>query len=456
MGVIWVKNIVHLSSEEMTGMNFQCDCGKVHKVDIKKVKIGDDVFSDLISSLAPFRGKKILLVADHNTYEVSGKNVELAICKIFSLETIIFQNRRLVPDEGALEYLRSSVAKGDIAAIVVVGSGTLNDLARYISFTEKIPYFVVCTAPSMDGYASMVSPLIVKGLKKTYPAVYPWGIFADVSIMKDAPMEMLHAGFGDIAGKYTALADWKLANILQGEQYCDTIVQLVRKAVEQCSSVACGLPVRMPEAIHSITEGLVLSGMCIGMLGSSRPASGEEHHLSHTWEMMGLIAERETLLHGNQVGIGTEIILHIYQHLSQLDIQNLYASGKYRQLTREKWIRNIVELFGEHADAIIEEKEQYINFDENSREQHAMTIIGKWEQLKQEVFFSLPSPIEYREMMKSAGISLTPADLCLDRDSFRLSLIVAKDVRQRYGILQLLEDLGILEELADKITNIYY
>ena len=451
-----MKSILEFNLADMAGMNFQCNCGKQHAVDIKKVTLGNNITADILSSLAAFQGKKILLVADVNTYEASGKNIELLVSKTFTMEKIIFTSPHLIPDETALQQLQASVTTGNIAAILVVGSGTLNDLARYISFTEKIPYFIVCTAPSMDGYASMVSPLIVQGIKKTYPAVYPWGIFGDISIMKAAPLPMLQAGFGDIAGKYTALADWKVANILQGEYYCETIVQLVEKAIEKCASAAFGLSTRRPEAIHSITEGLVLSGMCIGMVGSSRPASGEEHHLSHTWEMMGLIAGRETLLHGNQVGIGTEIILQIYSYLAQLDIRKLYDSGKFRLFTREKWTENIVKLFGKHGEAIIHDKEQYINFEESSREQRARNIVDKWEQLQAAVFSTLPSPVEYRNMMRSAGILLTPADLQLDRESFRLSLIVAKDVRQRYGVLQLLEDMGILEETAAMITAKYY
>ena len=187
--------------------------------------------------------------------------------------------------------------------------------------------------------------------------------------MKDAPLHMLHAGFGDIVGKYTALADWKLANILQGEHYCETIVQLVQKAIDQCASVASELTTRTPEAIHKITEGLILSGMCIGMVGSSRPASGEEHHLSHTWEMMGLIDGRDTLLHGNQVGIGTEIILQIYHQLAQINIQELYESGKFREFNRGKWMEGIVRLLGTNAYSIIQEKEQHINFRQDARKE---------------------------------------------------------------------------------------
>ena len=79
-----MESIVQLNSEEMAGMNFQCSCGQVHGVDIKKVKIGNDVLTDLMSSLTPFQGKKILLVADSNTYWVNGKNVEEVVSKTFS------------------------------------------------------------------------------------------------------------------------------------------------------------------------------------------------------------------------------------------------------------------------------------------------------------------------------------------------------------------------------------
>ena len=78
--VISVNNIVQLKSEDLIGINFQCSCGRVHEVGIRQVKIGNEVIGDLIRSLAPFQGKKILLVADRNTYEISGKNVEF-YCK---------------------------------------------------------------------------------------------------------------------------------------------------------------------------------------------------------------------------------------------------------------------------------------------------------------------------------------------------------------------------------------
>lgn len=450
-----MSELLKKSPEEMAGLTFPCSCGKTHKIDINDVRIGNNILTDIVDSLRSLPRGTVLLIADSTTYEVGGRQVESILSKDFSLERVIFSNLHLHPDEVALDQLRGAI-NPNITVIVAVGSGTLNDLARYLSYETKVPYIVVCTAPSMDGYASMVSPLITKGVKVTYSAVYPYCIIADIAIMKEAPFHMLHAGFGDIMGKYSALAEWKLANIVNDEYYCKATAALVEKAVSQCVASAPGIIDRTPESIRSIIEGLILSGMCIGMIGNSRPASGEEHRLSHTWEMLGLMRGEESHLHGNQVGIATEIILRIYEYLATVDIHKVYAEGKFRSFTREKWENNIKQLFGNIAPQIIQQKAPDINFDETAREKAAQNIVRKWDHLKEHVFRAVPSPDSYHQIMKAAGFYLTPVDLKLDRDSFHLSLLTSKDIRQRFGLFQILEDIGILDEIAEMITMNYY
>jgi len=58
--------------------------------------------------------------------------------------------------------------------------------------------------------------------------------------------------------------------------------------------------------------------------------------------------------------------------------------------------------------------------------------------------------------IKKAGVIWNPIELGLDKGLFRKSFIAAKDIRNRYGILQLLEDIRKLSGAADYITNIYY
>lgn len=450
-----MHDLLQQSAQAMAGINFHCSCGRKHCVDINNVRIGSQIFASILEQLQSFDNDTLLLVADIHTFSIAGDQIESLLTALFPVEKFIFPDHHLVPNERAIERLEAAVTP-NITAMIVVGSGTLNDITRYVSFKTKIPYIIVCTAPSMDGYASMVSPLITDGVKVTYTAVYPYAIVADIDVMKNAPLHMLHAGLGDIVGKYTALADWKMAEILHGEYYCQTTVELVQKAIRQCVLCSDGIKERSSAAISSIIEGLILSGMCIGMTGSSRPASGAEHLLSHTWDMIGLIHGKETHLHGNQVAIGTELILEIYHYLTTLDIHEVVNSGKFMRFSREKWKDNLVSLFGGISPQIIEKKEQYLNFTESSRVKAIYNIIAKWEQLREKVFLATPSPEDYRVIMAKAGATLTPLDLDLDRETFRLSIIAAKDIRERYGVLQLLEDLGILEETADRIADRYY
>ena len=449
-------DLLNMGVSAMPGINFDCSCGRNHSVDIKSIKIGSGVINKVVEQLREHKGKEIFIVADKNTYEVAGKLVEEMLTEDFKLAKFIFQDEHLVPDERALGRLVVEIPK-NTAMIVAVGSGSINDICRYISYKLNIPYIVVATAPSMDGYASVVSPLIVNNVKTTYNAVYPEAIIADTDILKNAPMHMLHAGFGDILGKYTALADWRLAKLLKKEYSCDIIEELVLKAVEKCVESSAKMAERDSEAVKNITEALVFTGLAIGMTETSRPASGEEHHLSHCWEMIFMNEGKYTKwLHGNNVGVGVGIIIEAYNFIAGLDIEKVYKSCKYKNLDRDKWAAVLAEVYGKSAESVIRLKENSIAFDEEQREKSMKNIVANWYNIKDICSQFLPSPETIVEIMEQAGAIYNPGELGLDRETFKKSFIAAKDIRNRYGVLQLLEDIGMLEEAAEEIADIYY
>ena len=176
------------------------------------------------------------MVADKNTFKVAGQQVIDLLSNEFVFNIFIYQDDHLVADANSLGTFLMEL-DDDISLILTIGSGTLNDITRYVSARTKIPYAIVTTAPSMDGYTSIVSPLIRNGIKTTFNGVYPVAIVGDTQIMKDAPMHMLHAGLGDVLGKYTGLADWRMSKIMgleADEPYCDNISNLVEDAVKMC------------------------------------------------------------------------------------------------------------------------------------------------------------------------------------------------------------------------------
>lgn len=324
-----MASILDRPISQWAGMEYSCACGKSHKVDIQAIRVGSGVIQELPGILRDLGASHIFLVADNYTYEAAGRQVEQLLDQAgLAYHKRVFQTETpLVPNEYALGSVLAAMTSQD-DMLLAVGSGTLNDVTKYVSARTGIPYVIAATAPSMDGYASTVAPTILDGFKTTLPAVYPAAIVADVDILKDAPMPMLTAGFGDIIGKFTSLADWRLSHQLNGEYYCPEVAGVIEAAVETCAANAKALAQREPQAIQAMTEALILSGLAMGMVGVSRPASGAEHQMAHYWEMDALRRGEEHPLHGNAVGVGTVLAASLYEMAAEYLPQGFAAPDK--------------------------------------------------------------------------------------------------------------------------------
>ena len=324
-----MASILDRPISQWAGMEYSCACGKSHKVDIQAIRVGSGVIQELPGILRDLGASHIFLVADNYTYEAAGRQVEQLLDQAgLAYHKRVFQTETpLVPNEYALGSVLAAMTSQD-DMLLAVGSGTLNDVTKYVSARTGVPYVIAATAPSMDGYASTVAPTILDGFKTTLPAVYPAAIVADVDILKDAPMPMLTAGFGDIIGKFTSLADWRLSHQLNGEYYCPEVAGVIEAAVETCAANAKALAQREPPASQAVTEALILSGLAMGMVGVSRPASGAEHQMAHYWEMDALRRGEEHPLHGNAVGVGTVLAASLYEMAAEYLPQGFAAPDK--------------------------------------------------------------------------------------------------------------------------------
>lgn len=324
-----MASILDRPISQWAGMEYSCACGKSHKVDIQAIRVGSGVIQELPGILRDLGASHIFLVTDNYTYEAAGRQVEQLLDQAgLPYHKRVFQTETpLVPNEYALGSVLAAMTSQD-DMLLAVGSGTLNDVTKYVSARTGVPYVIAATAPSMDGYASTVAPTILDGFKTTLPAVYPAAIVADVDILKDAPMPMLTAGFGDIIGKFTSLADWRLSHQLNGEYYCPEVAGVIEAAVETCAANAQALAQREPQAIQAVTEALILSGLAMGMVGVSRPASGAEHQMAHYWEMDALRRGEEHPLHGNAVGVGTVLAASLYEMAAEYLPQGFAAPDK--------------------------------------------------------------------------------------------------------------------------------
>lgn len=391
-----MDEILKTSVGEMGLADFDCSCGRHHKMNIQKLVMGKGVLHQITEIAQPFREGPILMVSDQNTFQAAGKRVlEYLEEDGFSVKSLMFDSKDqiLIPDESIVGKVLLHMEK-ETKLLIGVGSGSINDTVKYISSRTGVPYVIVCTAPSMDGYVADGAPLILEGKKISFPAALPYGVLGDTDVMRQAPERMIQAGFGDVLGKLTALADWSLAKQLRGEYYCQTCVTLVQRALQKVLDHADGLAKREDDAVLYLIEALNLTGVAMGLLGISRPASGAEHMLSHYWEMDFIAQGRFPELHGIKVGIATPIIADIFDQMKEYIPEDVAKEAPKREICEE--------------------------------------------------------------LLRRVHAPVDPKEIGIGKDLFHRSIIEGYQVRDRYSILALAVEKGKIREIADRLTGRIY
>jgi glycerol-1-phosphate dehydrogenase [NAD(P)+] len=314
---------------------------------------GDSAIDQLLAFCQVKHYHRFLLICDRNTHSVLGERVATAlIARGWEVLKVVLEGEEVIADE---EYLAQVFfrADGEARLYLAVGSGTITDIVRFCSHRSGNSFAAIPTAPSVDGFASLIAPVVIRRFKDTAYCQPPVGIFADIQTLCQAPPRMIAAGFGDMLGKYTALADWKLGSLIWGEPYHPEIAQRMRNALNSCVQKAGEIGRAEPAGIAGLMHGLVESGVCMLLNGNSRPASGAEHHLSHYWEMMLLRQGRPAILHGAKVGVGTAHIARQYEairRLPQMEVKRRLEQASPPD--RERELAEIRAVFGPAASQI--------------------------------------------------------------------------------------------------------
>jgi len=447
-----VKNVGNFKINDFLKGTLDCECGKPHSISLENVLIEKDAIKKLPKVLVQLGYKKILMIADTNTYKVAGSKVEEVLIKDnVSFKKYVYQSngKDLSPNEDAIGKLLVQVEK-DTDVIVTVGSGTLNDLAKFVSGRLGIDCMIVATAPSMDGFASDSSALMIDNLKTTCEAVCVKAIIGDINILKQAPMEMILAGFGDILGKYSALNDWKLSQLINDEYLCEVAYKMASDSVNKCINNAEGIKNREDIAMENLMEALIGAGIAMSYVGKTRPASGSEHHLAHYWEMMFLFDGKKALLHGTKVGIATTITAKLREILTTTNIDYKEAVIKAKNFDQSVWKANVEKLFKKAANGIINLNEKG-NLNSIEDRLKRISIIQQNEDKIMNIIKEMPSCKEIENILKKVGAPYNPRQVGVDEKDLVNAVLMAKEIRTRYTILNLLWDIGVLDDFAEQV-----
>ncbi len=427
-----------------------CQCGKVHSF-TSQIIVKDGAIQELPRILREYHAKKVFLIADKNTYDAAGKAVKDIIAgEEIKVAACIFSNNRLEPNEQsvgrAIMYFES-----DCDFVIGVGSGVINDISKIVANVAKKPYIIVATAPSMDGYASETSSMTRDGLKLSLNSKYADVILGDLDILCQAPLKMMASGLGDMLAKYVSICEWRIANIITGEYYCEDIAALVREALRRCMDNAEGLMKRDREAVKAVFEGLVISGVAMAYAGVSRPASGVEHYFSHVWDMRGVEFGLPVELHGIQCAVGTYYTIKLYEKLRCFTPDPEQAKAYVAAFDAEDWQCTLRQFLGKSAQTIIALEKKEGKYRKESHPDRFRVIQSNWEKILQIIGDELPSSKDVKKLLDMIGISTDLNELGVDTACARTTFKATKDIRDKYILSRLAWDMGILDELAECI-----
>jgi glycerol-1-phosphate dehydrogenase [NAD(P)+] len=414
-------------NELLGGVKCQA-CGKPHNCDIESIFVESGAISHLGRLCEKY--EKILIVADENTYGVAGDKTLKALDGK-EIESVIFDGSTvLIPDERAIERVRAHL--DGVNLIVGIGSGVIQDLCKYVSFFAHLPYMIVATAPSMDGYASNGAAMILGGMKETVSAHLPRAIIADVDVLKNAPMEMIKAGYGDIIGKYSALNDWKLSRAVNGEYFCQYIYDITYDMIGETLKTAKGLLKRDDDAVKALTEALMIVGVMMSFATTSRPASGSEHHLSHYFEITGIVNGEKYLAHGVDVAYSTVITARIREEILKKGAPSVQFVPE-----RAFYEAKIKELYGESVgEGCIALQDKIGNY----KRDRAPAYNEKWSEISK-ILSEMPSGEEIEKMLALAELDVSELYDTYGEKKINDAVLYAKDLKDRYTVLWLNYDM---------------
>lgn len=387
------------------------------------------------------------LVADDNTWRAAGAEVA-KILKAAGMEgpdPFLFPGTPMLhADESNVNLLLEQFPENVVP--VAIGGGTVNDLVKRASGLRHVSYCCVPTAPSVDGYTSSGAALTASGLKQTLPCPAPLAVVADSGILRNAPPEMFAAGYADLMAKIPAGADWLAADTLGIEAIDPAVWELVQTPLRDNLSD--------PSDVRRVFTGLAATGYAMQLYRDSRPASGADHLVSHIWEMENLCCNGKPVSHGFKVAIGTVTSTALYEALFSLseqearrlarpgldragreaEIDALLSVGTYGAATRTIALDKFRE-----GDALAERRE---------------LIYRNWETLRKRILHQLYPLEELTRRLTAAGCPVRPANIQLGREQFLHGIRTAQLIRKRYTVLDLVYELGLLEELLRRILPV--
>lgn len=408
------------------------------------IRIGASVLTGAIGDAAasdPGGGPVIL--SDGAPYRtaagpvVEGLAARLGDCPVIQLGTGTVR-----ADERTVEHAVTAV--GAHRLLISVGSGTLTDIAKVTAQRTGSRHVAVQTACSINGFVADRSVLVVSGAKRTVASRWPDILVADTDILTGAPWRLNLAGVGDLSTVPNAVAEWRLAARLgHGPPYRPAVVEPVLAAMGELPALARAARDAEPDGVADLARLLAASGLSMGIVGSTAPASGSEHAVSHLLEMALSRQGEPSAAHGMQVTVATRLAVRVWRLVDGA----IRSAGATVRVPDEAASREAVHrAFARFDGRTVREcwtayaaKRAWLLAHRSAVE----ALVGGWDAFMDDL--SVPAPEAFDAVSRASGLPAVAQDLgaSYDEDLLFWALRNCHLLRERISIVDLADLLGV-------------
>jgi glycerol-1-phosphate dehydrogenase [NAD(P)+] len=395
----------------------------------------DGAEADLVRALN--LGSSFCVVADRDTYDALGARIAGRLRALGPVETVILDHPHA--DVKTASELAPRLARAE--AVVAVGSGTINDLCKYVTGLDGRRYCVFGTAGSMNGYTSTTASMTLEtGLKVSLPSHAPSGFFVDLAVSAAAPKHLAAAGFADCLVRSVAQVDWWMSHRLLGTPYLNTPYVIQEADEIELNKRASGLPAGDVAAIGYLYRVLTLCGLGVSFTGMSNHGSMGEHQISHYIDCFARERHPGTL-HGQQVGVACLTMARLQQQMLASDRPpvikptEIDEAGMKRRMGTDVALQCLAELrakvFTATGAAVFNDR-----------------LAQLWPALRAELAAFIIPVEDMTRLLVAAGGPTSARELGLPVDFYREAVLHCREMRNRFSFLDIAADAGTLEDFV--------
>lgn len=406
--------------------------GKQYDIDIKSIVISETLDgreTQLINEL--YQNKRIVIVSDPFTHTALGQRIFDALRKdnTNQISEFVWQNAQC-SDKGVAE-LQASTTHADV--LIAVGSGTINDTVKYACFLDNKPYSVFATSP-MNAYTTGTASVSFDGFKRSISCRGAEGVFFDLSVMAACPKRLISAAFADVICRTTAQVDWLLSHLLFDTFYTQTPFTLL--AYDEADMIANAKRIQSGEidALGQLTRISAIMGLGTRFTSNNTTHSGSmaEHQISHYIDMFAGDKHPRSS-HGEQVGVATLTMSYLQNQVLNNDRPPLMKATEIPE-------SHLIHCYGKDVGNNMIEQTKIKAISESDADKLNERFANDWANLRATLCEVMLPYNELHSAMASAGCQLTATELRLDTDFYREAVVDARFIRDRFSMLDLVDD----------------